>query len=102
MKTICRLEDFEAGPHVSLYIFADDLQVDIGDEKTVIGDSDSPHMIIMDCDKSNCILHTNVEEPDDWRGWKYIYTEDGGWEEFSGWQKLAAQIAAAEANTKVK
>ena len=79
MKTICRLADYTAGPHISLYLLADDKQVLIGSDKTTIGDPSNPDMYIMDCDSSNVVLHEDVTEPDDWYGWKYFYTTDGGW-----------------------
>ena len=79
MKTICRLADYEQGPHISLYLFADDKQVLVGSDRVTIGDPSNPDLYIMDCDSSNVVVHEGVTEPDDWFGWKYFYTADGGW-----------------------
>jgi Tol biopolymer transport system component len=85
MKTICRLADYTQGPNISLYLFPDDKQVLIESDRTTIGDPSNPEMYIMDCDSSNVVLHEGVTEPDDWFGWKYFYTADGGWTSNPAW-----------------
>jgi hypothetical protein len=84
MKTICRLENFTV-PNVSLYLFADEQQVLIQENKTIVGAPDQPDFVIMDCDTSNCVLKENVTEPDQWVGWKYTYTDEVGWELNPSW-----------------
>lgn len=85
MKTICRLADYTQGPNISLYLFPDDKEVLVGSDRTTIGDPSNPEMYIMDCDSSNVVLHEGVTEPDDWFGWKYFYTADGGWTSNPAW-----------------
>tara|TARA_Y100000004_G_scaffold169666_1_gene204118 strand:+ start:1281 stop:1598 length:318 start_codon:yes stop_codon:yes gene_type:complete len=85
MKTICRLADYTQAPNISLYLFPDDKQVLIESDKTTIGDPSNPDMYVMDCDSSNVVLHEGVAEPDDWFGWKYFYTTDGGWVLNTAW-----------------
>ena len=92
MKTICRLADFENGENISLYLYGDDKEVTVGDDRTVIGSLNSPELIIMDCTTENCVLHEGVEEPDNWFGWKYTYTSDDGWQVHEGWPALRTQI----------
>jgi hypothetical protein len=78
MKTICRLADFRV-PNVSIYLFEDSKPVSIEGDRTVVGDPNSPDLIIMDCKTSNCVLKEGVTDPGDWFGWKYTYTSGGGW-----------------------
>jgi len=78
MKTICRLGDFSV-PNCSLYLFDDAKQISVEADRTIIGDPANPDLYIMDCNTSNAVLHEGVSEPDDWYGWKYTYTSDGGW-----------------------
>ena len=66
-KTITRNRD-----NISIYLFADGVDVDVQSGKIVVGDSSNPEMIIMDC---NCTLHTGVTAPDDWYG--HSHTFDG-------------------------
>lgn len=79
MKTIVRKES-----NISLYLFSDDVVVNIDKNNTIVGNP--PEMIISDCDKTNTILFENVTDPDDWSGWKYTYTEETGWVLNPGWQ----------------
>lgn len=72
MKTITR-----KSTNVSLYLFNDDVVVDVKSNEIVIGNP--PEFIIGDCDSSNAVLFENVSNPEDWQGWKYLYTESGGW-----------------------
>ena len=88
MKTICRLADHENGANISLYLFGDDKEVTVGDDRTVIGPLDKPELIILDCTTADCVLHEGVEEPDNWFGWKYTYTSDDGWQVAETWADL--------------
>ena len=78
MKTICRLGDFQV-PNLSIYLYADDKQILIESDKTTIGDPSNPDLYIMDCTTANCVLNEGVTEPTDWFGWKYTFTDAGGW-----------------------
>lgn len=78
MKTICRLADFNP-PNVSIYLFEDSKPVEIASDKTTIGDPANPDFYIADCNSSNCVLYENTTNPDEYAGWKYFYTPDGGW-----------------------
>lgn len=79
MKTICRLASFETQPNVSLYLFADDVQVTVLPDCTLIGDPEAPSLIIGDCNPTNSALYENVSDPGDWAGWKYTYTPETDW-----------------------
>lgn len=92
MKTICRLADYEKGENISLYLFGDNTEVVVGDDKTVIGPVSAPELLIMDCTTADCVLHVDVEEPDNWYGWKYTYTPDDGWVIAESWPKLRKLI----------
>lgn len=72
MKTIVRKDT-----NVSLYLYDDEIVVDIQSDKTIVGDP--PMLIIGDCDSSNAVLFENVSNPEDWQGWKYFYTDADGW-----------------------
>lgn len=91
MKTICRLPDYST-PNVSIYLFTDDKLVTIYSDRTVVGNLSSPDLIIMDCNSSNCILHENVSNPDQWQGWKYLYTTADGWSLNPDWVDPSVEV----------
>ena len=66
MKTIVRKSD-----NISLYLFADDKEVTLESDKTVIGPTDNPDLYIADCNSSNVNVHTSVDNKSDYWGWKY-------------------------------
>jgi len=66
MKTIVRKSD-----NISLYLFADDKEVTLESDKTVIGPTDNPDLYIADCNSSNVNVHTSVSNKTDYWGWKY-------------------------------
>jgi len=68
MKTITRKSN-----NVSLYYISDDTNVDIQADQTIVGPSDNPEIIILDCNSSNCTLHTSVPENSEWFGNRYLY-----------------------------
>jgi hypothetical protein len=72
MKTIVR-----NGSNVSLYLFDDSEVVSIQADKTVVGNPE--RLIIADCNTSNATLFEGVTHPEAWTGWKYLYTQAGGW-----------------------
>lgn len=72
MKTITRNDN-----NVSIYLFDDATYVDIQADKTIVGDP--VQFIIDDCNDSNTTLFENVSNPENWQGWKYLYTESDGW-----------------------
>lgn len=57
--------------NLSLYLFEDDVSLDIASDKITVGDP--AQYIISDCNSSNTVLHTGVTAPDAWIGHKYIY-----------------------------
>jgi hypothetical protein len=59
------------GTNVSLYIFEDNVVVDIAADKTTIGNPATEY--ILDCNTSNVTLYENVTPPEDWVGWKYLF-----------------------------
>lgn len=88
MKTVCRLEDFET-PNVSIYLFDDDTDIEIGQNQTVIRSvTGEISLTILDCDTSNCVLHENVSAPYGYVGWKYTYDPVGGWQPNQNWAKI--------------
>ena len=78
MKTLVRKED-----NVSIYLFDDNKVVKIESNRVVVGDP--AEFIIADCNSDNTTLFTNVTTPDEWVGWKYLYTKTGGWELNPNW-----------------
>ena len=72
MKTIVRKNN-----NLSLYLFDDSEFVDIAEDKTTIGNP--PILYIDDCNSSNVTLFENVTSPENFRGWKYFYTDADGW-----------------------
>ena len=78
MKTIVR-----NGSNVSLYLFEDSEVVNIQADKTVVGNPE--RLIISDCNTSNATLFESVTNPEEWTGWKYLYTDENGWELNPDW-----------------
>ena len=71
--------------NTSIYLFSDDVVVEIGSDKTAIKDSDgNTTMLISDVNSSNATLHTGVTVPDDYFGYKYTYA-NGEWTAVEGW-----------------
>lgn len=72
MKTITR-----QGTNISLYIFDDEEIILMDSIRTVVGNPSK--FVIGDCNNLNSTLYENVVPPEDWQGWKYFYTDSGGW-----------------------
>lgn len=72
MKTITRNDT-----NVSLYLFDDTETVVMAATETTVGNP--PQLIISDCGTSNSTLYEGVTNPDEWVGWKYLYTTEDGW-----------------------
>tara|TARA_Y100000004_G_C8952642_1_gene429315 strand:- start:1219 stop:1500 length:282 start_codon:yes stop_codon:yes gene_type:complete len=71
--------------NTSIYLFSDDVVVEIGSDKTAIKDSDgNTTMLISDVNSDNATLHTGVTTPDDYFGYKYTYTNND-WTAVEGW-----------------
>ena len=71
--------------NTSIYLFSDDVVVEIVSDKTAIKDSDgNTTMLISDVNSSNATLHTGVTVPDDYFGYKYTYA-NGEWTAVEGW-----------------
>lgn len=66
MKTIIRNET-----NVSLYIFEDEVVVDITADKTAVGNPVFEY--ILDCNTSNATVYEGVTPPVDWKGLKYCF-----------------------------
>lgn len=56
---------------ISIYLFNDDMNLDISDERIVVGDP--VEFIISDCNALNTSLYEQVTAPADWRGHKYLF-----------------------------
>ena len=78
MKTIIKNDT-----NASLYIFNDDVVVDIQSGQTSVGDPVT--MYIADCNSTNVTLVENVTPPVDWTGHKYFYTAADGWQLNPDW-----------------
>jgi|TARA_Y100000015_G_scaffold1970_1_gene1943 hypothetical protein len=78
MKTIIKTDT-----NLSLYIFNDDVVVDIQGSQTSVGDPVTMH--VWDCNLSNVTLIENVTPPADWTGHKYFYTATDGWQSNPDW-----------------
>lgn len=72
MKTVVRKDT-----NVSLYFFPDSTTVLLGDSQMQVG-ADPIEFFVADCNTSNAVLHENVADPGDWKGWKYLY-DAGAW-----------------------
>tara|TARA_R100001198_G_C5207213_1_gene193902 strand:- start:717 stop:1172 length:456 start_codon:yes stop_codon:yes gene_type:complete len=89
MKTIVRKSD-----NISLYLFADDKEVTLESDKTVIGPTDNPDLYIADCNSSNVNVHTSVSNKTDYWGWKYKH-DGSAWSanaDFKGINHLSSDI----------
>ena len=78
MKTIIKTDT-----NLSLYIFDDDVVVNIQDNQTSVGNPVT--LYIGDCNSTNVTLIENVTPPDDWTGHKYFYTTADGWQSNPNW-----------------
>ena len=79
MKTI-----IQNSTNCSKYLFADDKQVTIKEDRIDIRDPNNLDVIIADMNSSNATLIEGVTEPDDWYGCKYNYV-NGAWELCPDW-----------------
>ena len=71
--------------NTSIYLFEDSDVIDIASDQTTVSDSDgNPTLIISDVNSGNATLHTGVETPEDYFGWKYTYA-DSTWTAVVGW-----------------
>lgn len=71
--------------NTSIYLFDDSEVIDIASNQTTVSDSNgNPTLIISDVNTSNGTLHTGVETPEDYFGWKYTYANDT-WTAVEGW-----------------
>jgi hypothetical protein len=89
MKTIVRKSD-----NISLYLFADNKEVTVESDRTVIGPTDSPDLYIADCNSSNVNVHTSVDNKSDYWGWKYKH-DGSSWSvnsDFKGNNTLTSDI----------
>ena len=70
--------------NTSIYLFSDDEIVEIGLDQSTIKDANgNPTLIISDVNTGNATLHTGVETPDDYFGYKYSYA-NGEWTAIEG------------------
>ena len=84
MKTIIKNDT-----NASLYIFNDDVVVDIQSGQTSVGDPVT--LYIADCNSTNVTLVENVTPPADWFGHKYLYTAADGWQSNPNWVDPATE-----------
>jgi len=68
----------------SKYLFEDDKQVNVKDDRIEVGDPANLDFIIGDMNTNNCTLIEGVTEPEDWYGCKYNYVNDA-WELCPNW-----------------
>ena len=82
---------------VAIYMFDDSKEIVREDDKTIINDSNgNPELIISDVTFDNSNVYQNVEEPDDYFGWKYSYNDVDGWLAIPGWVDPRLQDALNE------
>ena len=62
--------------NLSVYIFQDSEVVNIGAERTIIGNPEQ--IVIADCNSTNSVMYENVTLPENWVGTKYSYI-NGVW-----------------------
>ncbi len=89
MKTIVRKSD-----NISLYLFADDKEVTLESDKTIIGPTDNPDLYIADCNSSNVNVHTSVDNKTDYWGWKYKH-DGSAWSansDYKGMNNLTSDV----------
>ena len=89
MKTIVRKSD-----NISLYLFADNKEVTVESDRTIIGPTDNPNFYIADCNSSNVNVHTSVDNKSDYWGWKYKH-DGSSWSvnsDFKGSNNLTSDI----------
>lgn len=67
MKTVVRKDT-----NVSLYLFPDTTVVLLGESQMQVG-ANPIEFFVADCNTSNAVIHENVTDPSDWKGWKYFY-----------------------------
>jgi len=60
-----------------VYIFSNDVVVKIQNDSTIVGDP--VEFIIADMNLKNCKLIQNVEQPENYMGWKYLWI-NGSWQ----------------------
>ena len=66
MKTIT-----DKATGASIYIFENNINLDISAQQITVGDP--VEFTIIDFNSSNTIIYENVDPPDDWKGYKYLY-----------------------------
>ena len=86
MKTIVRNDN-----NVSLYLFPNDTVISQDSSQTVIG-TDPVELFIGDCNSSNTTVYENVTSPPSWAGWKYLYTEENGWDLNENWPPAEPEL----------
>ena len=84
MKTITRTDT-----NASLYIFDDDVVVNIQASQTSVGNPVT--LYIADCNSTNAAVIENVTPPADWAGHKYFYTAADGWQLNPNWVDPATE-----------
>ncbi|MDA8851923.1 S8 family serine peptidase [Hyphomicrobiales bacterium] len=71
---------------ISIFFFENNEIVEMESNRTVIKNSSGNEiLIISDVNTSNATLHSGVTKPDDWFGYKYIYT-NGSWSLNEDWE----------------
>ena len=86
MKTIVRNDN-----NVSLYLLPNDTVITQDLNKTVFT-KDSLVYHVADCNTSNTTVYENVTSPPSWSGWKYLYTEENGWDLNEDWPPAEPEL----------
>lgn len=86
MKTIVRNDN-----NVSVHLLPNDTVITQDANQTVVG-ADPVLFYISDCNTSNTTVYENVTEPSEWSGWKYLYTEEGGWVLNQNWPPAEPEL----------
>jgi len=68
----------------SPYIFEDDKNITIEENRITVGEEDNPDFYIGDMNSSNATLYEDVEVPEDWQGNRYTF-DGSNWTEIEGW-----------------
>lgn len=72
MQTLVRKDN-----NVSIYLFDDSETINLEPNCILVGDP--LRLTIADRNENDTILYQSIDAPEDWEGWKYVYTKENGW-----------------------
>lgn len=85
MKTIVRNDN-----NVSLFLLPNDTVITQDANQIVVGDP--VQFYIADYNTNNTTVYENVTSPPSWSGWKYLYTEENGWDLNENWPPAEPEL----------